>query len=102
MKSQERIVAILGSGQLMTRGKLCVSAVRKSGKRFYNLQYRRKTKHFSKAIPADQLAAFERSTEVCREFLKYVQQYVDEQTRHAIREIAKEAKRAKRETRKAQ
>ena len=86
----------------MTRGKLCVSAVRKSGRRCYNLQYRRKTKHFSKAIPADQLAAFERSTEVCREFLKYVQRFVDEQTKLAIREIAKEAKDARRQAKAAE
>ena len=85
----------------MTRGSLCVSSIRKSGRKCYNLQYRRKTKHFSKAIPADELPAYERSTEVYREFMKYVQRYIDEQTKKAIKEIAKETKDAKRKFRKA-
>ena len=76
---------------------LCVCAVRKSGKKAYNLQYRRKTKQFAKSIPSDQVAAFERSTEVYRTFMKYVQRFVDEQTRRGIREIEKEARHARRE-----
>ena len=101
MKTQDRIVAIVRSGDLMTRGKLCVCAVRKSGKKAYNLQYRRKTKQFAKSIPSDQVAAFERSTGVYRTFMKYVQKFVDEQTRRGIREIEKEARHARREAGKA-
>ena len=41
MKRQEEIAAMLKDGSPMTRGKLCVSAVRKSGRKAYNLQYRR-------------------------------------------------------------
>ena len=100
MKTKDRIYAIMRSGRLLTRGKLCVSAVRKSGKKAYNLQYRRKTKRFVKSIPSDQVAAFERSTEIYRAFMKYVQKYVDEQTRRGIREIEKEAKRARRKVEK--
>ena len=66
MKVQARIVAMLESGMRMTRGKLCVSAVRKSGKKAYNLQYRRTTKQFVKSIPADQVEMFRESTENCR------------------------------------
>ena len=43
---------MLKDGSPMTRGKLCVSAVRKSGRKAYNLQYRRKTVQFVKAIQA--------------------------------------------------
>lgn len=91
----------MNSGQLMTRGKLCVSAVRKSGKKAYNLQYRRKTKQFVKSVPSDQVAAYERSTETYRTFMECVQKYVDEQTSRGIREIEKEAKRARRKAEKA-
>lgn len=86
---------MLESGMRMTRGKLCVSAVRKSGKKAYNLQYRRKTKQFVKSIPTDQVEMFRESTENCRTFLELVQQYVDDMTKRGIREIEKEAKDAR-------
>lgn len=95
MQAKERIAAILEAAPRMTRGKLCVSAVRKSGKKAYNLQYRRKTRHFVKAVPSDQVALFEESTRVCREFLELVQDYIDEATKRGIREIAREAAKAK-------
>ena len=86
---------MLESGMRMTRGKLCVSAVRKSGKKAYNLQYRRKTKQFVKSIPTDQVEMFRESTENCRTFLELVQQYVDDMTKRGIREIETEAKDAR-------
>ena len=72
---------MLESGMRMTRGKLCVSAVRKSGKKAYNLQYRRKTKQFVKSIPTDQVEMFRESTENCRAFLDLVQRHVDARAR---------------------
>ena len=99
MKVQARIVAMLESGMRMTRGKLCVSAVRKSGKKAYNLQYRRTTKQFVKSIPADQVEMFRESTENCRAFLNLVQQHVDDMTKRGIREIEREARNAKRKAR---
>lgn len=99
MKVQARIVAMLESGMRMTRGKLCVSAVRKSGKKAYNLQYRRKTKQFVKSIPADQVEMFRESTENCRAFLNLVQQHVDDMTKRGIREIERKARNAKRKAR---
>ena len=99
MKTQARIIAMLESGMRMTRGKLCVSAVRKSGKKAYKLQYRRKTKQFVKSIPADQVEMFRESTENCRAFLNLVQQHVDDMTKRGIREIEREARNAKRKAR---
>ena len=90
---------MLESGMRMTRGKLCVSAVRKSGKKAYNLQYRRKTKQFVKSIPADQVEMFRESTENCRAFLNLVQQHVDDMTKRGIREFEREARNAKRKAR---
>ena len=87
---------MLESGMRMTRGKLCVSAVRKSGKKAYNLQYRRKTKQFVKSIPTDQVEMFRESTENCRAFLELVQRHVDDMTKRGIREIEREAKDARR------
>ena len=98
MKTQARIIAMLESGMRMTRGKLCVSAVRKSGKKAYNLQYRRKTKQFVKSIPTDQVEMFRESTENCRAFLELVQRHVDDMTKRGIREIEKEAADAKRKS----
>ena len=89
---------MLESGMRMTRGKLCVSAVRKSGKKAYNLQYRRKTKQFVKSIPTDQVEMFRESTENCRAFLDLVQQYVDDMTKRGIREIEEEAEDARRKS----
>lgn len=97
MQPKNRIAAILEAAPRMTRGKLCVSAVRKSGKKAYNLQYRRKTKHFVKAVPADQVALFEESTRNCREFLELVQTYVDQATERGIWEIEREAAKARKE-----
>ena len=91
MKLQEEIAAMLKDGSPMTRGKLCVSAVRKSGRKAYNLQYRRKTVQFVKAIPACELEAYRKSTE---RFLDCVQRYVDMKTKESIRTIRKEAKDA--------
>ena len=91
MKLQEEISAMLEDGSPMTRGKLCVSAVRKSGRKAFNLQYRRKTVQFVKAIPACELEAYKKSTERCRRFLDCVQRYVDMKTRESIRAIRKEA-----------
>ena len=89
---------MLESGLRMTRGKLCVCAVRKSGKKAYNLQYRRKTKQFVKSVPADQVEMFRESTGNCRTFLELVQQYVDDMTKRGIREIEKESADAKRKS----
>lgn len=96
MKLQTRIIGILKQNLRMTRGKLCVCAVRKSGKKAYNLQYRRNTEQFVKSIPSDQVEMFRESTENCREFLELVQRYIDECTKRGISEIEKEAMDAKR------
>lgn len=98
MELKERIIDILNQDLRMTRGKLCVSAVRKSGRKAYNLQYRRKTKQFVKSIPFDQVEMFREATQNCREFLELVQCYVDECTKRGISEIKKEAMDAKRKT----
>ena len=99
MKLQDEIAAMLRDGSPMTRGKLCVSAVRKSGRKAYNLQYRRKTVQFVKAIPACELEAYRRSTERCRRFLDCVQRYVDMKTRESIKTIGREARKSGAEAR---
>lgn len=98
MNIEKRIIEIIESGARMTRGKLCVSAVRKSGKKAYNLQYRRMTKQFVKSVPTDQVEMFRESTETCREFLELVQSYIDERTKDGILEIEKEAQNARRKS----
>lgn len=93
-----RLADILEHPPRITRGKLCVSAVRKSGKKAYNLQYRRLTKQFVKAVPDDQVEEYRRSTEAYRMICDLFQRFIDEATRDAIREIAKEANDARRKS----
>ena len=95
MKLQEEIAAMLKDGSPMTRGKRRGSAVRKSGRKAYNLPYRRTAVQFVKAIQACELEAYRQSTERCRRFLDRVQRYVDMKTKESIRTIRKEAKDAR-------
>ena len=78
-----------------------MTSVSKSGRKYYNLQYHRKAKHFAKSVPNAELPYYERSTEVYRLFIKLVQKYIDEETKRGIKAIAKEVKHARREKRKA-
>lgn len=74
----------------MTRGKLYLLAVRKSGRKVYNLQFGHKARHFTKAVRECQLGLFEESTDNYRRFVELVQQYIDEKTERGIREIEQE------------
>ena len=96
MELKERIIAILNQDLRMTRGKLCVSAVGKSGRKAYNLQHRRKTRRFVKSISFDQVEMFREATQNRREFLELVQCHADECTKRGISEIKKEVMDAKR------
>jgi len=101
MKTQERILEVIRSKPLMTRGGLSVKSVAKSGRKAYNLQYRRGPTYFVKNVPAEALEAYERSTARYREFLGLVQEYIDEESSRAMRIIDREAKDARRKARKA-
>lgn len=101
MKTQERVLEIIRTKPLMTRGGLSVKSVAKSGRKAYNLQYRRGTTYFVKNVPAEALEAYRLSTARYREFLALVQEYVDEESRRAMRIIDKEAKDARRKAKKA-
>ena len=85
----------------MTRGRLSVKAIRKSGQKAYNLQYRRKSKYFVRSVSSEELAYFERSTEFYRQFIDLVQKYVDEETIRGIKKIEKEVENARREKQQA-
>ena len=58
MKSQVLSISDAMKLKPLCRGRLSVSNSAKNGKSFYCLQYRRKTKHVSKYIPADELEAY--------------------------------------------
>ena len=101
MKIQDKIIAILKQRPIMTRGKLSVKGVRKSGAKAYNLQYHRQAKYFVRSVASDEVSHFEQATENYRVFMELVQQYIDEETQRGIQEIEKEVLRERRKTKKA-
>ena len=78
----------------MTRGRLCVLSRSSTGKLFYHLQYRRKTKLFQKYVPLREAAAYEESTRRFREFMEAVDDFVDEMSARGMAEIREEARNA--------
>lgn len=63
---------------------------------FYHLQYRKDTKLHQKYVSRDEAPAYERATESYRNFMKLVDDFVDEMSERGIREIKKEVTDAKR------
>ena len=84
----------------MTRGRLCALSRSGTGRRFYHLQYRKHTKLFQKYVPAGEVAAYEEATERFREFMRAVDDYVDDMSRLGMEEIAREASAEKARRRK--
>lgn len=82
----------------MTRGRLSVLSRSKGGGEFYHLQYRKNTKLHQKYVSRDEAPAYERATESYRNFMKLVDDFVDEMSERGIREIKKEVMDAKRKT----
>lgn len=79
----------------MTRGRLCELSRGATGRRFYHLQYRKDTKLFQKYVPVGEVAAYEEATERFREFMRAVDDYVDDMSRLGMEEIAREAAAAR-------
>lgn len=79
----------------LCRGRLSVSNSAKNGAQFHCLQYRRKTKHVSKYVPADELEAYREATENYRIFMEAVDNYIEERSAATAEEIRKGAKSCK-------
>ena len=80
----------------MTRGRLSVLSRSKGGRVFYHLQYRKDTKLHQKYVSRDEAPAYERATESYRNFMRLVDDFVEEMSERGIREIKKEVMDAKR------
>ena len=63
---------------------------------FYHLQYRKDTKLHQKYVSRDEAPAYERATESYRNFMRLVDDFVEEMSERGIREIKKEVMEAKR------
>lgn len=100
MKSQERLIRAIESMELMTRGRLCVLSRAKSGGEFYHLQYRKDTKLHQRYVPQSEASLYEKSTEAFRNFMRLVDEYVDEVSERSVRQIKKEVADAKRKSAK--
>ena len=98
MRSQEKLLKAVMEAERMTRGRLSVLSRSKGGGEFYHLQYRKNTKLHQKYVSRDEAPAYERATESYRNFMKLVDDFVDEMSERGIREIKKEVMDAKRKT----
>lgn len=75
---------------ILSRGKLCVVATAKSGKKFYSLQYRHHNRHFVKYVASGEVAAYEKATSNFTRLRDLFDCYVEEMSARTIREIEKE------------
>jgi hypothetical protein len=96
MKSQEKLLQAVMEAKRMTRGRLSVLSRSKGGGVFYHLQYRKDTKLHQKYVSRDEVPAYERATESYRNFMRLVDDFVEEMSERGIREIKKEVMEAKR------
>ena len=96
MKSQEKLLQAVMEAKRMTRGRLSVLSRSKGGGVFYHLQYRKDTKLHQKYVSRDEAPAYERATESYRNFMRLVDDFVEEMSKRGIREIKKEVMEAKR------
>lgn len=96
MKSQEKLLQAVMEAKRMTRGRLSVLSRSKGGGVFYHLQYRKDTKLHQKYVSRDEAPAYERATESYRNFMRLVDDFVEEMSEREIREIKKEVMEAKR------
>jgi hypothetical protein len=96
MKSQEKLLQAVMEAKRMTRGRLSVLSRSKGGGVFYHLQYRKDTKLHQKYVSRDEAPAYERATESYRNFMRLVDDFVEEMSERGIREIKKEVMEAKR------
>lgn len=92
MKTQQKLLEAISKTDILSRGKLCVVATAKSGKKFYSLQYRHHNQHFVKYITSGEVAAYEKATANFVRLRDLFDRYVDEMSARTIREIEKETK----------
>ena len=79
----------------LARGTLHEKGTSKSGRKFYNLMYRRKTKLFSRHVGVDELPRYEEATRAYSKLRELFECYIDELTEKTIRRIEKEARGCK-------
>ena len=96
MRSQEKLLQAVMEAKRMTRGRLSVLSRSKGGGVFYHLQYRKDTKLHQKYVSRDEAPAYEQATESYRNFMRLVDDFVEEMSERGIREIKKEVMEAKR------
>ena len=92
MKTQDRLVKMIRETESLARGTLHVKGVSKSGRRFYNLMYRRKTKLFSRHVGVGELPRYEEATTACSKLRELFECYIDELTEKTICRIEKEVR----------
>ena len=96
MKLQELLLSRISGATRLARGTLHAKGCTKSGRTYYNLMYRRKTRLYSRHVGAAELAAYEEATAAYAELRELFESFVDEMmTARTIREISQDAKKAK-------
>lgn len=95
MKLQELLLKEISDIGRLTRGSLHAKGCAKSGRVFYNLMYRRKTRLYSQHVGVASLPAYEAATAAYGRLRDLFERYIDEMTAKTIREIEKEARKCK-------
>lgn len=91
MKSQSRLLEKVKSPGLVARGTLLAKGTSKSGRRFYNLAYRKDTVLHSRHVPVDEVELYRRATANYAELRRLFDAYVDDLSAESAKRIAKEA-----------
>ena len=72
-----------------------MKGVSSSGRRYYNLMYRKNTKLFSKHVATREVSMYEEATANYADLRKLFDAYVDEMSARTMKQIAKEARKCK-------
>src|SRR5574344_206173 len=91
MRLQEQLLKEISQTSLLARGFLRA----KSGRVFYNLMYRRKTRLFSHHVGVESLPSYEAATAAYGRLRNLFERYIDEMTAKTIRAIDREASKCK-------
>ena len=95
MRLQEQLLKEISQTSLLARGSLHAKGRAKSGRVFYNLMYRRKTRLFSHHVGVESLPSYEAATAAYGRLRNLFERYIDEMTAKTIRAIDREASKCK-------
>lgn len=91
MKSQAGLLKRVKSPGLVARGTLLAKGTSKSGRKFYNLAYRKDTVLHTRHVPVDEVELYRKATANYAELRRLFDAFVDDLSAESAKRIAKEA-----------